>query len=108
MQKNFNFFIKIFFLKREPYYHKIQYSKVQKYDIAAAVFGIVIGAFVVYMALNTFGSGSPDLSDLSILFWYSFLMIKSAQLFIINQKYKSSLLFLFLNFINFFMFHILL
>ena len=68
MNRGFNFFIKIFFLKREPYYHKIQYSKVPKYDIAAAVFGIVIGAFVVYMSLSTFGSGSPDLSDLSILF----------------------------------------
>jgi hypothetical protein len=64
------FFINLvyFFLKREVYYHKIQYSKVFKHDIAAAILGITIGAFVVYLSLSTLGSGSPDLSDLSIFF----------------------------------------
>ena len=65
MHKHLSF--RYFFLKREPYYHKIQYSKVLKHDISAAIFGVVIGAFTVYLALNTLGSGSPDLSDLSVV-----------------------------------------
>lgn len=63
-----------FLLKRESYYHKIQYSKVFKHDISAAILGVVFGAFVVYLSLNTLGSGSPDLSDLSTLLWYIFLV----------------------------------
>jgi len=66
MNKTRGFNLKFFFLKKELYFHKIQYSKVLKYDVAAAIFGVVIGAFVVYLSLNTLGSGSPDLSDLSI------------------------------------------
>lgn len=53
-----------FVLRREPYYHKVQYSKVPKSDVAAAVFGAVVGAFVAYMTLSSVGSGSTDLTDL--------------------------------------------
>jgi len=82
--KNFIYF----FLKREIYYHKIQYSKVFKHDIAAAIFGVVIGAFVVYLSLNTLGSGSPDLSDLSILLWYILLLYLLLLNFVVTFKYS--------------------
>lgn len=77
-----------FIIKREVYYHKIQYSKVFKHDIAAAVLGITIGAFVAYLSLSSVGSGSPDLSDLSLLFWYIFLILSVLYLrfFILNNK----------------------
>ena len=78
-----------FILKREVYYHKIQYSKVFKHDIAAAVLGITIGALVVYLSLSTLGSGSPDLSDLSILFWYIFLFYIIFNFININLNYKN-------------------
>jgi len=61
-------------LRREPYYHKIQYSKTPKYDIAAAVFGTVVGAFVGYLTLSSVGSGGADLSDLTCLIWYALLL----------------------------------
>ena len=93
-----------FFLKREFYYHKIQYSKVLKHDISAAIFGIVFGAFAVYLSLNTLGSGSPDLSDLSVFLWYVFLAITVVNLLFNVFKFKysffRSLLFIF-NFIVF-------
>ena len=92
MWKNLNISFRYFFLKRELYYHKIQYSKVPKHDVSAAIFGVVIGAFVVYLSLNTLGSGSPDLSDLSIFFWYIFLIFKIFQLSCENFKFKSSIL----------------
>jgi hypothetical protein len=59
-----------FLLRREPLYHKLQYSKVPKFDVAAAILGVVIGAFVVYMSLCSLGSSSADLSDLTCLCWY--------------------------------------
>lgn len=62
--KAFSYF---YFLRREPFYHKIQYSKVLKHDIVAAIFGVACGAFSVYLSLNSLGSGSPDLTDLTIL-----------------------------------------
>lgn len=59
-----------FFLRREPFYHKLQYSKVPKYDSSAAILGTVIGAFAGYLALATVGSGGTDLTDLTTLvFW---------------------------------------
>jgi hypothetical protein len=54
-------------LRREPLYHKLQYSKVPKFDVAAAVLGVIVGAFVVYLTLCTLGSAGADLSDLTIL-----------------------------------------
>ena len=51
-----------FMLRREPLYHKLQYSKVPKFDVAAAVLGVIVGAFVVYLALCSVGSAGADLS----------------------------------------------
>jgi hypothetical protein len=59
-----------YILRREPYYHKLQYSKVPKFDVAAAVLGVIVGAFVVYLALCSVGSAGADLSDLTIVVWY--------------------------------------
>jgi predicted anti-sigma-YlaC factor YlaD len=56
-----------FILRREPLYHKLQYSKVPKYDSSAAILGTVIGAFGGYLALATVGSGGTDLTDLTTL-----------------------------------------
>lgn len=56
-----------FILRREPIYHKLQYSKVPKYDSSAAILGTVIGAFGGYLALATVGSGGTDLTDLTTL-----------------------------------------
>lgn len=56
-----------FFLRREPLYHKLQYSKVPKYDSSAAILGTVLGAFAGYLALATVGSGGTDLTDLTTL-----------------------------------------
>ena len=56
-----------FFLRREPMYHKLQYSKVPKYDSSAAILGTVLGAFAGYLALATVGSGGTDLTDLTTL-----------------------------------------
>jgi hypothetical protein len=57
-------------LRREPLYHKLQYSKVPKFDVAAAILGVIVGAFVVYLSLCTVGSAGADLSDLTTLVWY--------------------------------------
>ena len=57
-----------FFLKKENPSHKIQYSKVMKFDISAALFGVILGAVVVYFSLSSLGSGSSDISELSIIF----------------------------------------
>jgi len=62
-----------FMLRREPLYHKLQYSKVPKFDVAAAVLGVIVGAFVVYMALCSVGSAGADLSDLTVLVWYTII-----------------------------------
>ena len=48
-------------------YHKLQYSKVPKYDSSAAILGTIIGAFGGYLALATVGSGGTDLTDLTTL-----------------------------------------
>jgi hypothetical protein len=58
----------LFFIKYEQYYHKLQYSKVPKFDIAAALFGVIISAFFGYLTLSTLGSAGADLSDMLILF----------------------------------------
>jgi hypothetical protein len=57
----------VFMLRREPLYHKLQYSKVPKFDAAAAAFGVVIGAFVAYLGLSSLGSAGADLTDLTTL-----------------------------------------
>jgi hypothetical protein len=44
------------------------------------------------------GSGSPDLSDLSIFFWYIFLIYIIFFLIIVNSKYRNiNLFFIFYN-----------
>jgi len=53
-----------FILRREPFYHKLQYSKTPKFDVAAPALGAISGAFVAYMALATLGTAGADLSDL--------------------------------------------
>ena len=62
-----------FFLRREPLYHKLQYSKVPKYDSSAAILGTVLGAFAGYLALATVGSGGTDLTDLTTLVMWALL-----------------------------------
>lgn len=62
-----------FFLRREPLYHKLQYSKVPKYDSSAAILGTVLGAFAGYLALATVGSGGTDLTDLTTLVAWALL-----------------------------------
>ena len=57
-------------LRREPLYHKLQYSKVPKFDAAAAALGVIIGAFAVYLGLSSLGSAGADLGDLTALCWY--------------------------------------
>jgi len=60
----------VFTLRREPLYHKLQYSKVPKFDAAAAALGVILGAFVVYLGLSSVGSAGADLGDLTALCWY--------------------------------------
>jgi hypothetical protein len=62
-----------FIVRREPFYHKLQYSKTPKADPMAAFLGAAVGAFVVYLGLASFGTNGADLSDLTIVVWYSFL-----------------------------------
>jgi hypothetical protein len=57
-------------LRREPLYHKLQYSKVPKFDAAAAALGVIVGAFAAYLGLSSLGSAGADLSDLTALCWY--------------------------------------
>ena len=66
----------LFFLRREPYYHKLQYSKTPKFDVAAAVFGAIISAFFGYLTLSTVGSAGADLADMTALCWYLFVSYK--------------------------------
>lgn len=79
----------IFFLKKENIYHKIQYSKVMKFDVSAALFGVIAGALVVYFSISSLGSGSADISELSILFWYIYLIYKIISLFFNTQSETS-------------------
>ena len=72
----------IFLLRREPLYHKLQYSKVPKFDAAAAAFGVIVGAFVVYMGLSSLGSASADLTDLTVLCWYAFIWFTALRVFV--------------------------
>jgi hypothetical protein len=67
-------------LRREPYYHKLQYSKTPRFDPAAALFGAGIGAFVGYLALSSLGSGGADLTDLLVVFWYGGVWLLNARL----------------------------
>jgi hypothetical protein len=63
-----------FILRREPYYHKVQYAKVPRFDAGAALLGVLSGAVVGYLALSSVGSGGIDLTDLTTLVWYSGLV----------------------------------
>lgn len=67
-----------FILRREPMYHKLQYSKVPKYDSSAAILGTVIGAFGGYLALATVGSGGTDLTDLTTLVAWTLVSLAAA------------------------------
>ena len=60
----------VFTLRREPLYHKLQYSKAPKFDGAAAVLGVGLGAVGVYLGLNSLGSMGADLTDLTTFGWY--------------------------------------
>lgn len=64
----------IFFVRREFFFHKIQYSKVFKFDIAAAVIGIAISTVISMLVLSSIGTCSVDLSDLFIIFYYVILI----------------------------------
>ena len=70
-----------FLIRVEPYYHKLQYSKVPKGDPAGLIFGITCAMFVFYITLATFGSGGADLADIHILVWYLLLTITSIYLY---------------------------
>jgi hypothetical protein len=63
-----------FLLRREVVCHKLQYSKVPKYDSSAAILGTVVGAFGGYLALATVGSGGTDLTDLTVLVIWALAM----------------------------------
>jgi len=80
-----------FILRREPYYHKIQYSKAPKFDTAAAVFGVIVGAFVVFLTLASVGSGGADLTDLTCLMWYAFLCYYIIKTWVALQKTTADL-----------------
>jgi hypothetical protein len=73
-------------LRREPLYHKLQYSKVPKFDVAAAILGVIVGAFVVYLSLCTLGSAGADLSDLTVLVWYVFIWASILYFYFLNLK----------------------
>jgi hypothetical protein len=75
------------FIRREPLYHKLQYSKVPKFDPAAAVLGVAIGAFVVYMTLSAVGSAGTDLTDLTLGVWYAGVLWTSLWLWGQEQKF---------------------
>ncbi len=64
-----------FILRREPFYHKLQYSKVPKYDSSAAILGAALGAFGGYLALATVGSGGTDLTDLTTLVAWALIVL---------------------------------
>jgi hypothetical protein len=68
-----------FLLRREPFYHKLRYAKVPKYDLAAALLGIIVTTFAGYMALATFGSFGTDLADLTTLVWYCLVGLLSVR-----------------------------
>jgi len=70
-----------FLLRREPLYHKIQYSKVPKFDAAAAILGVVIGAILVYLGLSSLGSAGADLTDLTVVCWYVTVWCCSGRVF---------------------------
>ncbi len=61
----------VYGLRREPLYHKLQYSKVPKFDAAAAALGVIVGAFTVYLGLSSLGSAGADLTDLTTVCWYA-------------------------------------
>ena len=71
-----------FTLRREPYYHKLQYSKTPKFDVAAAVLGVVTSAFVGYLSLSSLGSAGADMVDMGVFFWYLLLGYRSVWLLI--------------------------
>jgi len=61
----------VFMLRREPVYHKLQYSKTPKFDAAAAGLGVSFGALSVYLGLAGFGTMGADLTDLTTVAWYA-------------------------------------
>lgn len=64
-------------LRREISPHKLRYSKTLKGDAAGAFLGLVVGLFVGYLALSSVGACSIDLSDLTVVLWYSGLIVAS-------------------------------
>lgn len=75
-----------FMLRREPLYHKLQYSKVPKFDVAAALLGVGVGAFIVYLSLCTLGSAGADLSDLTVVVWYACVWSSIVYLYFLGFK----------------------
>ena len=75
-----------YLLRREPLYHKLQYSKVPKFDVAAAVLGVIVGAFVVYLALCSVGSAGADLSDLTVVVWYTLIWVNVIYFYLLSLK----------------------
>lgn len=82
-----------FFLRREPMYHKLQYSKVPKYDSSAAILGTVLGAFAGYLALATVGSGGTDLTDLTTLVAWALLGLGAVALSLEPRNHHSFIFF---------------
>lgn len=80
-----------FLLRREPFFHKLRYSKVPKFDLAAPTLGAISGAFAAYMVLSTLGSGGTDLSDLTTLVVYIGLWLTNLKLILsLNLEVKNS------------------
>lgn len=70
-----------FFLKKEITTHKLSYSKTMKSDVFAAFLGAIVGAAVSWISLAVLGGCSVDLSDLTVVCWYSLLFTVFAILF---------------------------
>ncbi len=60
--------------------HKLQYSKVAKFDASAAVLGAAVGALVVYVGLSGLGSGGAELTDLTVTCVYLVCWVGIGQL----------------------------
>jgi hypothetical protein len=76
----------VYVLRREPLYHKLQYSKVPKFDAAAAAFGVIVGAFAVYLCLSSLGSAGADLTDLTCVCWYVLLWLVATRALISSLR----------------------
>lgn len=81
----------IYFLRREATYHKLSYGKIHRYDGAGALLGSVIGLMSGYLALNILGSGGANISDLTLVLWYTLVVSTSllGLIRVVSPKFRS-------------------